>query len=256
MFYSDNFKNLHEVQHCFFSRKNGNSTGIYESLNCGVGSKDDSRNVDKNLEIVAKNFKIERKKLILMNQTHSNNVKIIENESDNIKVDADAILTTKDNLALGVLTADCAPILFFETKKKIIGCIHAGWKGAVNGVIENTIKKIKELGGDMNKLTVCIGPCIDKKNYEVKRDFYDTLNQKSENGHTFFSKGKNDSFYFDLRGFISKKFNNNGVLHVDNINVDSFSAVEQYFSHRRAKKLGENDYGRCISVIKKTTLQN
>ena len=97
-----------------------------------------------------------------MNQTHSNNVKIIEKESDNIKVNADAIVTTKANLALGVLTADCAPILIFE-KKKIIGCIHAGWKGAINGIIENTIEKIKELGGDINKMTVCIGPCIDKK---------------------------------------------------------------------------------------------
>ena len=256
MFYSNNFKKLNEIQHCFFSRKNGNSKGIYKSLNCGVGSKDDIKDVDKNLEIIAKNFKVEKRRLILMNQTHSNNVKIIEQESDNIKVNADAILTTKDNLALGVLTADCAPILIFETKKKIIGCIHAGWKGAINGIIENTIEKIKELGGDINKLIVCIGPCIDIKNYEVKEDFYDTFRKKSKNSEIFFLKGKNDSFYFDLRGFISKKFKNNGVLQVDNINVDSFSAHEEYFSHRRAKKLGENDYGRCISVIKKTTLQN
>ena len=156
----------------------------------------------------------------------------------------------------GVLTADCAPILFFETKKKIIGCIHAGWKGAINGIIENTIEKLKELGGDINKMTVCIGPCINKKNYEVKKDFYETFKQKSKNSDIFFSKGRNDSFYFDLRGFISKKFNNNGVFQVDNINVDSFSAAEEYFSHRRAKKLGENDYGRCISVIKKTIVQN
>ena len=191
-----------------------------------------------------------------MNQTHSNNVKIIEKESDNIKVNADAIVTTKDNLALGVLTADCAPILFFETKKKIIGCIHAGWKGAINGIIENTIEKIKELGGDINKLIVCIGPCIDIKNYEVKKDFYHTFKQKSANNDIFFSEGRNDSFYFDLRGFIIKKFNSSGVLQVDNINIDSFSSHKEYFSHRRAKKLGENDYGRCISVIKKTTVQN
>ena len=138
MFYSNYFKNLKEIQHCFFSRKNGNSKGIYESLNCGIGSKDESKSVYKNLEIVAKNFKIKRRNLILMNQTHSNNVKIIEKEGDNIKVNADAIVTTKDNLALGVLTADCAPILFFETKKKIIGCIHAGCKGAKTAKIENT----------------------------------------------------------------------------------------------------------------------
>ena len=142
-----------------------------------------------------------------MNQTHSNNVKIIEKEGDNIKVNADAIVTTKDNLALGVLTADCAPILFFETKKKIIGCIHAGWKGAINGIIENTIEKIKELGGEINKVRVCIGPCIDKKNYEVKKDFYQNFKQKSENSDIFFSKGRDDSLYFDLRGYkTSRKF--------------------------------------------------
>ena len=256
MFYSNNLKKLNEIQHCFFSRKNGSSKGIYESLNCGIGSKDDIKKVDKNLEIIAKNFKIERKRLILMNQTHSNNVKIIEKESGDTKVNSDAIITTKDNLALGVLTADCAPLLFFENKKKIIGCIHAGWKGVINGIIENTIEKIKELDGDINKMTVCIGPCIDKKNYEVKKDFYETFKQKSENSGIFFSKGRNDSFYFDLRGFITKKFNSNGVLQVDNINIDSFSSPEEYFSHRRAKKLGENDYGRCISVIKKIIVQN
>ena len=135
--------------------------------------------------------------------------------------------------------------------KKIIGCIHAGWKGAINGIIENTIEKIKELGGDINKMTVCIGPCIDKKSYEVKNDFYQTFKQKSENSDNFFSKGRNDSFYFDLRGYITKKFNNNGVLQVDNIKIDSFSSPKEYFSHRRAKKLGENDYGRCISLLRK-----
>ena len=119
MFYSKNFKNFEGIQHCFFSRKNGNSTGIYKSLNCGVGSKDKSKNVDKNLEIIANNFKVNKKKLVLMNQTHSNKVEIIEKESDNNRVNADAIVTTKDNLALGVLTADCAPILFFETKNRL-----------------------------------------------------------------------------------------------------------------------------------------
>ena len=105
-------------------------------------------------------------------------------------------------------------------------------------------------------MTVCIGPCIDKKNYEVKKEFYQTFKQKSENSDIFFSKGKNDSFYFDLRGFITKKFYSNGILQVDNINIDSFSSPEEYFRHRRAKKIGENDYGRCISVIKKIIVQN
>ena len=141
-------------------------------------------------------------------------------------------------------------------KKNIIGCIHAGWKGAFGGIIENTLKKIDEMGGDVKNITVCIGPCISQKNYEVGEDFYLKFIEKSKNNEPFFLKNQNNSFNFDLRAFVIKKFSNSGVSEIDNINVDSFSMETEYFSHRRAKKLGENDYGRCISVIKKTTVQN
>ena len=256
MFYSENLKKFNQIQHCFFSRKNGNSLGIYKSLNCGVGSKDDKDKIKKNLDFVANNFKIKIKQLALMNQTHSNKVKVVENFNNNLKVDADAMITKIDNIALSVLTADCAPILVYETEKKIIGCIHAGWKGAISGIIENTVKKITEIGGNAKNLVACIGPCIDKKNYEVKKDFYEEFNEKIKNSDSFFLKDENDLLYFDLRGFIIKKLSNCGILHIDNIALDSFSMEEEYFSHRRAKKLGQNDYGRCISVIKKTFVQN
>ncbi len=256
MFYSENLKKFNQIQHCFFSRKNGNSLGIYKSLNCGIGSKDDKDKIKKNLDFVANNFKIKIKQLVLMNQTHSNKVKVIENFNDNLKVDADAMITKIDHLALAVLTADCAPILVYESEKKIIGCIHAGWKGAISGIIENTVEKILEIGGNTKNLVACIGPCIDKKNYEVKKDFYKEFNEKIKDSDPFFLKDKNDLLYFDLRAFIIKKLSNCGILHIDNIRLDSFSMEEEYFSHRRAKKLGENDYGRCISVIKKTIVQN
>ena len=239
MFYSENLKKFNQIQHCFFSRKNGNSLGIYKSLNCGIGSKDDKDKIKKNLDLVANNFKIKIKQLVLMNQTHSNKVKVIKNFNDNLKVDADAMITKIDHLALAVLTADCAPILVYESEKKIIGCIHAGWKGAISGIIENTVEKILEIGGNTKNLVACIGPCIDKKNYEVKKDFYKEFNEKIKDSDSFFLK-----------------LSNCGILHIDNIRLDSFSMEEEYFSHRRAKKLGENDYGRCISVIKKTIVQN
>ena len=140
MFYSDNLKKNKDIEHCFFSRKNGVSKGIYESLNCGIGSLDKKEDVQKNLGVVTKNFKIEKKQLILMNQTHSNKVQIVESKNNLERIKADAMLTQNNELALCVLTADCAPILIYEKDKKIIGCIHAGWKGAINGVIEN-IKK-------------------------------------------------------------------------------------------------------------------
>ena len=255
MFYSKNLKNIDSIQHCFFSRKNGASQGIYESLNCGIGSKDKKENVQKNLEIVATNFDIEKNYLILMNQTHSNKVEIIKNADSIEKIKADAILTKNSEFALCVLTADCAPILIYEEREKIIGCIHAGWKGAINGVIDNTLSKINDMGGDIKHLTVCIGPCISQKSYEVKEDFYSTFIEKSKDYDSFFLKNR-DSFNFDLRGFIIKKFKNYGVLKIDNINLDSFAMKKEYFSHRRARKFGENDYGRCISVIKKTNTQN
>ena len=256
MFYSNNLKSFNKIQHCFFSRKNGSSLGIYSSLNCGIGSKDKKENVVKNLEIVSKKFQINRKQLVLMNQKHTNNVKILKEDNRDIKVDADAMVTENENLALAVLTADCAPILIYESEKKIIGCIHAGWKGAINGIIENTIETVKELGGKPEKIITCIGPCIGKNSYQVKEDFYSKFVKNSKKNEIYFFNGENNSMYFDLRGFVVKKLNNCGVSQVDNINLNSFSASEEYFSHRRAKKLGENDYGRCISVIKKTTIQN
>ena len=255
MFYSDNLKN-NNIKHCFFSRKNGTSRGIYESLNCGIGSKDKKETVQKNLELVAKAFNIEKKQLMLMNQTHSSKVQIIDGKNNSQRIDADAMLTNNYELALCVLTADCAPILVYENDKKIIGCIHAGWKGAVSGVIDNTLNKIIEMGGNTKKLDVCIGPCIAQESYEVKNDFYSKFNEESVKNDSFFLKKENDSFNFDLRRFVNKKFEDAGILDLENILIDSFASKNEYFSHRRAKKLGENDYGRCISVIKKTNLQN
>ncbi len=242
--------------HCFFSRKNGNSLGIYKSLNCGIGSKDKKQIVEKNLCVVAKKLDVKREKLVLMNQTHSNRVLILNNENEKLRVNADAILTEKVDLALGVLTADCAPILIYEIKKEIIGCIHAGWKGAIGGIIENTIDKVIKMGGNPKSIVAAVGPCISQKSYNVKKDFYLEFKEKIENSDSFFIRKENDSFLFDLRAFVTKKLNKNGVLQVDNINLDSFAMTDEYFSHRRAKKLGENDYGRCISVIKKTDVQN
>ena len=251
MFYSKNLNKIHNIKHCFYSRKNGFSEGIYQGLNCGFGSNDKKINVQKNLNLVSKQFGVKNDKLILMNQTHSNKVQIIENKNNFNKINSDAILSKDNSLALCVLTADCAPILIYEKKKNIIGCIHAGGKGAFRGIIENTLKKINEIGGDVKNLTVCIGPCISQKNYEVGEDFYLKFMEKSKNHEPFFSKNQNNSFNFDLRAFVIKKFSNSGVSEIDNINIDSFSMETEYFSHRRAKKLGENDYGRCISVIKK-----
>ena len=254
MFYSKYLNKEKNIQHCFFSRRNGNSKGIYESLNCGPGSKDNKSDIKKNLEIVSKKFNVAIDNLVLMNQTHSNKVQIVEDHSSQ-RVYSDAVLTKNTALALCVLTADCAPILIYEKQKEIVGAIHAGWKGAFNGIIENTTQKIIELGGSLEKLVVTIGPCISQESYEVKDDFLKLFLNKSKNNKLFFTKNHTNSFNFNLRGFLRSKFNEIGVKKVDNIELDTFSSKNEYFSHRRAKKLGENDYGRCISVIRKINIQ-
>ena len=256
MFFSKNLKKNINIQHCFFSRKNGVSKGIYESLNCGQGSSDQIENVNKNLEFVSKKFNIEKKSLILMNQTHSNEVEIIKSKNITGRVKCDAMLSNLNEIALSVLTADCIPILFLEKKNGIIGCIHAGWKGALSGVIENTFKKLKEMDGNIKELAVSVGPCISQKNYEVKNDFYNEFIKKSQNNESFFLKKDKNTFNFDLRGFVNRKLIDLGVLEIDNIEIDTFASDNDYFSHRRAKKLGHDDFGRCISVIKKLASQN
>ena len=256
MFFSKKLQKFKNIKHCFFSRKNGVSKGIYESLNCGIGSKDQEENVKKNLDIVSKKFNIKKDSLALMHQTHSNKVEIIVKRNNLERIKCDAMLTKDNEIALSVLTADCLPILIYEKRKEIIGCIHAGWKGAVNGIIENTLKKLEEMNGSIKQLVVSLGPCISQKNYEVKNDFYSEFIKKSKNNDSFFFKNEKKTFNFDLRGFVIKKFKDLGVLEIDNIAIDSFASENEYFSHRRAKKLGQDDYGRCISVIKKIASQN
>ena len=256
MFYSNNLKKNNNIQHCFFSRKNGSSKGIYESLNCGIGSKDKKENVEKNLDIVSEKFNAKKNSLQLMYQTHSNKVVIIEERNNFEKITCDAMLTKNSDVALCVLTADCVPILIYEKNKDIIGCIHAGWKGAINGIIENTLNKLIEMEGSTKQLIVAVGPCISQKNYEVKDDFYSEFTRRSKENESFFLKKNKNTFNFDLRKFVNKKFEDAGVLKIENVLVDSFAAKNEYFSHRRAKKLGEDDYGRCISVIKKISSQN
>ena len=172
MFYSNKFRKFKNIKHCFFSRKNGYSTGLYESLNCGFGSNDKVDNILKNLELVSKHFNIEKENLKLMTQTHSNKVIFIDDSNKNKeKFNSDALVTKEKNLVLGVLTADCVPIILYDVKNEIIGVIHAGWKGSLSGIIANTIKVFSKINSE-NNIYACVGPCIGKKSYEVEKKFY------------------------------------------------------------------------------------
>jgi polyphenol oxidase len=247
MFFSKKFKKFKKINHCFFSRKRGFSKRIYKSLNCGKGSNDNKINVLKNLSFVSKKINLNQKKLLLMQQTHSNKVIVIKKKNIKNKIfNSDAIITKMKGFALGVLTADCVPIILYDVKNDIIGCIHAGWKGASSGIIENTLLKFKKINSQ-NKIYASVGPCIGKKSYEVGLDFYKNFLLLTKKNSIYFSIKQNQIF-FDLRKYVNDKLLKLDVV-VDHVNHDTFKEKNNFFSYRRSQKLHENDYGRCISVI-------
>ena len=247
MFYSRKLKKLKKIKHCFFSRKKGFSKGIYKGLNCGKGSKDNKENIIKNLKFVAKSMAVERVKLILMHQTHSNKVIEIKQNNYRKKIIADAMVTRLKDLAIGVLTADCAPIIICDIKNNVVGCIHAGWKGAVSGIIENTVKRIKKLNPS-SKLYASVGPCIGKKSYEVDIKFYKKFVSKSWKNKIYFINKNKTKKMFNLRKFVTDKLLKLKVK-VDQVNKDTYAEKSNFFSYRRSFKLKQKDYGRCISTI-------
>ena len=250
MFFSSKLKRFENLQHCFFSRKNGVSKGLYESLNCGIGSGDKKENVLKNIELVSKKIGCKTELLITLNQKHSDQVIYFENEKDvKNKLYGDAIVSKVKNVGISILTADCAPILFYDPTKKIIGCVHSGWKGAINGIIKNTIKKFNESNSNSSDLIAAIGPCINKQNYEVKTDFFNKFIDKDKGNESFFVKINNEKYTFDLRSFINKELYSLGVKNIENIEKDTFSEKEFFYSYRRSCINNEEYYGRCISVI-------
>ena len=173
MFFSKKLQKFKNIKHCFFSRKNGFSKDDYESLNCGLGTDDKKENVLKNLELVSKKIGCKKELLITLNQKHTSEVVFFNSDYDvKNKLTGDAIVSKVRNVGIGVLTADCASIFFYDPKNKIVGCSHAGWKGALNGIIKNTVEKFNELNSNNNDLISVVGPCINKKNYEVKLDFF------------------------------------------------------------------------------------
>ncbi len=248
MFYSKNLKKIKQIKHCFFSRKGGFSRGIYKGLNCGKGSKDNKANVKKNLKFVSKKIKVKLDNLKLMHQTHSNKVIVISKNNKNSKnFYSDALITNIKGYALGVVTADCVPIILCDSKNQLIGCIHAGWKGALSGIIENTIKKFKKLNSK-NKILASVGPCIGQKSYEVDMNFYRKFIVKSKKNEIYFLKKNNAKKLFNLRKYVNDKLLKFNVK-VDNVKHDTFKEKDKFFSYRRSQKLKEKDYGRCISVI-------
>jgi len=247
MFYSKKLKRFKEIKHCFFSKRNGYSTSIYKSLNCGHGSKDKKKNVQKNLKLVARKMRVKSENLVLMHQTHSNKVIEIKKKNYKKKIYADAMITKMRGVSLGVLTADCVPIILYDSKNKIVGCIHAGWKGAFKEIVKNTILKIKKISS-RSKIYASVGPCIGVRSYEVDIKFYKKFISKNTKNKIYFLHKTKSKKLFNLRKFVTDKLKQCKV-EVDQVNHDTFAEKNKFFSYRRSCKLKQKDYGRCISTI-------
>jgi len=237
-----------KISHGFFGSKGGVSTGIYKSLNCGVGSLDKKLNIKKNLNIASLKINSQKNKIILPKQIHSNRFYLIEKKLYKKRIECDALITNKKNILIGVLTADCAPIFIFDPIKTIISVVHAGWKGAYKGIIKNVITFLKKNGSNVKDLVVVIGPCISQKNYEIKEDFLDRFLKKNKKNIIFFRFAKKKIF-FDLKKYISFEIKKLGINKLEIINKNTFSGKNTYFSARRSLMKKQNDYGRNVSLI-------
>ena len=250
MIQSKKLSKFNNISHGFFNKKGGVSKGIYKSLNCGFGSKDKKVNIQKNLKIVKKKTCGNSKKIYLLNQIHSNKFKYINNKHNlnNRDTKADAIITDQMQLPIAVLTADCVPILIYDNKKKMIAAIHAGWKGAYKGIVQNVINFMFSKGCDSKNMTVAIGPSITMKNYEVKKKFRNKFIKKDKKNFHFFFNRK-DKIYFDLSNYVKTQVKLSKIKNIDILNIDTFEEKNNFFSARRSLKANHDDYGRNISII-------
>jgi YfiH family protein len=249
MLTDDTFNAIDGVRHGFFTRAGGVSEGIYASLNCGLGSGDDTDKVAANRGRVAE--AVEVKALVTAYQIHSPTVVEVDTPWTREQAPrADAMVTTRRGLALGILTADCAPVLFADRKARVVGAAHAGWRGAVSGVLDATVATMAKHGARPESIVAAIGPCIAQASYEVGPEFpAPFLAEDAANAAFFRPSARSGHFMFDLRGYVARRLRRIGIGSVHALTNDTCREEERFFSYRRACLRGEKDYGREISVI-------
>ena len=250
MIKSKKLSKFQQINHGFFDKKGGKSTGIYKSLNCGVGSSDSKKNVLNNLKIVCKKINCSSKNLILLNQIHSSKFYFINKnyKFKKKKLNGDALITNIKKIALGVLVADCVPILIYDKNLKIISAIHAGWKSVYKEIIKKVVKFLIKKGSNTKNLVAVIGPSISEKSYEVQKDFKDKFLKKDKQSKFFFKIRKNKT-YFGLNKYVYYHLKKLGIKNLEIIKKNTFDPKNNFFSARRSIQNKKNDYGRNISVI-------
>ena len=239
------------VDHGFFTRQGGVSEGIYASLNCGLGSADSPAYVAENRARACAALGARPHLLCTMVQTHSARTAVIERPlGDAARPQADALVTKTPGLALGVLTADCAPVLLADARAGVIGAAHAGWRGALGGVLEAALDAMAALGADTGRTAAAVGPCIGKASYEVGAEFpAPFLDADAGNANFFAPAAHAGRQHFDLAGFVAHRLAALGIGEIAHIAADTCADAPRFFSYRRARLHGETDYGRQLSAI-------
>jgi polyphenol oxidase len=238
------------LRHAFFTREGGVSEGVYSDLNGGLGSNDDPANVRENRRRMAVQMGVTPEHLVSVWQIHSPDAVVASGPWENAsRPRADAMVTRTEGLAIGITAADCGPILFVDPNARVIGAAHAGWKGALTGIVESTVEAMEKLGAERSGIVAAIGPLIRQHSYEVGGEFVERfIEADAENGVFFIPSAREGHAMFDLAGYIRARLENSGVLMIDDIGVDTYSD-ERFYSYRRSVHRKESDYGRHVHAI-------
>jgi YfiH family protein len=239
------------IRHAFFTRTGGVSPGIYASLNAGVGSNDDPQNVAANRARMATSLGVAPERFLTCYQIHSPNVVVAETPwSGDARPRADAIVTNRPGLAIGISTADCGPVLFADPEARIIGAAHAGWRGALAGVTDATIAAMERLGAARARIVAAIGPMIRQPNYEVGPDLRDQFIAATPTNRQFFAPAdRGGHFMFDLAGYVAGRLASAGIGAIEDLGTCTYADPGRFYSYRRMTHRGEADYGRHINAI-------
>lgn len=240
---------LGQTRHGFFTRRGGASSGVFAGLNCGTGSSDQSEIVAINRARVADAMEVPNEHLVTVHQTHSADVEVVDGPLSDPRPQADAMVTKTSGVALAILTADCQPVLFSDGDSGVIGAAHAGWRGALDGVLEATVEAMVGLGATRDRIAAVIGPTISQRSYEVGPEFLDAFLAENPENARFFANGENDRFHFDLPAFGLHKLRGAGVQ-AEWTRHCTYQDADRFYSYRRATHAREADYGRLISVIR------
>ena len=238
------------LRHAFFTRDGGVSGGIYASLNGGLGSRDDAAHVAENRRRMAEQLGVEPARFLSVHQTHSSDVVVASGPWPGpSRPMADAIVTRTEGLAIGASAADCGPILLVDPSARVIGAAHAGWKGALTGIVESTVATMEKLGAERSGIVAAIGPLIRQHSYEVGGEFVERfVEADAENALFFIPSTRERHAMFDLAGYIRMRLENAGVLMIDDTGLDTYSD-ERFYSYRRSVHRKEPDYGRHVHAI-------